>query len=359
MSDHSDFETLWEDVLDKYIDSTSRTQAEQELLKAIKSPEDLEKRLQRNKEKFISFRSKHGKLSRGVQKVLRPFTTLSTVASSALSLTPFAPASVVFGAVVFIIEAADGVSEAYDWIESFFDKLTDFTIRLEEYCRQDMGSRLTTKVVEILGCVLDIFARSEKAIKTGRWKRYTAIVFLGKDGEIKASFEKLRTLFEEEQQLVTAIDFATNQRVDLRTQEIQETGNQTFGVVTDMRKEFEESARIKRHHDILEWISPIDFASQQADSLNRREKGTTGWFIETPEFNAWTRGEKQTLYCTGMPGAGKTIIAATAIEHLQKTVQRQGCAVSYIYCSYQRRAENSVPVLIAAIIRQLAHFRIV
>ena len=190
MSDHSDFETLWEDVLDKYIDSTSRTQAEQELLKAIKSPEDLETRLQRNKEKFTSFRSKHGKLSRGVQKVLRPFTTLSTVASSALSLTPFAPASVVFGAVVFIIEAADGVSEAYDWIESFFDKLTDFTIRLEEYCRQDMGSRLTNKVVEILGCVLDIFARSEKAIKTGRWKRYTAIVFLGKDGEIKASFEK-------------------------------------------------------------------------------------------------------------------------------------------------------------------------
>lgn len=54
-----------------------------------------------------------------------------------------------------------------------------------------------------------------------------------------------------------------------------------------------------------------------------------------------------------MPGAGKTIIAATAIEHLQKTVQRQGFAVSYIYCSYQRRAENSVPVLIAAIIRQL------
>ena len=93
--------------------------------------------------------------------------------------------------------------------------------------------------------MLDIFARSEKAIKTGRWKRYTAIVFLGKDGEIKASFEKLRTLFEEEQQLVTAINFAANQRVDLRAQEIQETGNQTFGVVTDMRKEYEESARIK------------------------------------------------------------------------------------------------------------------
>lgn len=277
MSDHSDFETLWEDVLDKHIDSTSRTQAEQDLLKAIKSPEDLEKRLQRNKEKFTSFRSKHGKLSRGVQKVLRPFTTLSTVASSALSLTPFAPASVVFGAVVFIIEAADGVSEAYDWMESFFDKLTDFTIRLEEYCRQDMGSRLTNKVVEILGCVLDIFARSEKAIKTGRWKRYTAIVFLGKDGELKASFEKLRTLFEEEQQLVTAINFATNQRVDLRTQEIQETGNQTFGVVTEMREEFEESARIKRHHDILEWISPTDFASHQADSLNRRERN--GWVV--------------------------------------------------------------------------------
>jgi hypothetical protein len=66
--------------------------------------------------------------------------------------------------VVFIIRAEDGVSEAYDWIEQLFDKLGNFSIRLQEYNSEDLSKHLRAKVVQILACVLQILSQSEKAI---------------------------------------------------------------------------------------------------------------------------------------------------------------------------------------------------
>jgi hypothetical protein len=63
----------------------------------------------------------------------------------------------------------------------------------------------------------------------------------------------------------------------------------------------------KEHRAIMEWISLTDFSSQHLDIITRRQKGTGKWFIESPEFLLWMRQPKQTLFCPGIPGAGKTV----------------------------------------------------
>src|SRR6202012_941297 len=132
----------------------------------------------------------------------RPFTALSGVASSAISLSPFAPASTIFGAVVFVVKAADGVSEAYDWIDQLFDKLGSFTPRVEEYCKGTMSSHLEVKLGQILDCLLEILAYSENTIKKGRLKNYFTVLFLERDEALKTLFDKLAKLFEDEHRLV-------------------------------------------------------------------------------------------------------------------------------------------------------------
>jgi hypothetical protein len=114
MATKQDFKDLWEEALDKYIESTSQTLPKQALLRQLKSPEDLEKQLEMDHDRFTSFRAKHSKLTRRLKKSIKPFTVLSSVAFSAISLSPFAPASTIFGAVVFVVQAANKVSEAYD-----------------------------------------------------------------------------------------------------------------------------------------------------------------------------------------------------------------------------------------------------
>jgi hypothetical protein len=105
--------------------------------------------------------------------------------------------------------------------------------------------------------------------------------------------------------------------------------------------------------NILDWISSANFAAQQSDFIARREVGTGKGFLNTPEFENWIRGSKQTLFCPGMPGAGMTMMAAMAIEHLSSTIQNDNTGVAYIYCSYNLRVDRHATSLLAAILRQL------
>jgi len=357
MATEQDYKVLWGKAVDQYIDSTSRTPQQQDLLKELESVQDLEAHLEKHREKFAGFRKKHGKLTGRLKKALRPVTVLSNVASSAIGLSPFAPASTIFGAVLFVVQAASEVSDVYDWIDQLFDKLGDFTVRLDEYCKEGIIPSLGTKVVQILVCLLEILARSENKIKTGRWREYLAVVFLGKDEQIKASFDKLSKLLESEQRLVSAIAFATNQRMDKRIEEIEQTGKDTLEAAKKAEIGVDEIQQRELRDKILSWISSTDFPSKQSDVIDVRQKGTGKWFLEHPKFESWISGSKSTLICPGMPGAGKTMVAAIAIDHLSRTIQNDEIGVAYIYCSYQLRENQTTTLLLGALLRQLVQAR--
>ncbi|KAL9080321.1 MAG: hypothetical protein Q9157_000908 [Trypethelium eluteriae] len=87
------------------------------------------------------------------------------------------------------------------------------------------------------------------------------------------------------------------------------------------------------------------------------QQGTGEWFLSTSKVAQWLRQPKGTLFCPGIPGAGKTIIAATAIEHLLKTVQSNSVGIAYIYCNYKTQEEHSAIDLLAAIPKQLIQSR--
>ena len=227
-TDPASFEALWEQAWNTYLASTSRTPAEVAVLQNLQSVEDLSKQIETHAGKFSSFRSKHEKLFKALSAVVQPFQFLSSVATTALSVTPCAPASAVLGAVNFLIEAANGVSEAYDWIEELFTKLAGFAERLEEYVKTRMKETLRKRVVAILVCLLEILARAEKLMKQGRLKKYAATLFLGKDEKVQASFQQLQELFEGEELLVLAIVYATNQRIEKAVGVIDDTTKKTL-----------------------------------------------------------------------------------------------------------------------------------
>ncbi|RYP86354.1 hypothetical protein DL769_000738 [Monosporascus sp. CRB-8-3] len=113
----------------------------------------------------------------------------------------------------------------------------------------------------------------------------------------------------------------------------------------------------ERHHMMMRWLSPTDFSAQQSDFIARRQEGTGMWFLNSPEFAEWIHGSKQTLFCPGIPGAGKTMVAAIAIDHLLGRMQSDTIGVAYIYCSYKAQANQTTTGLLAAILKQLAQAR--
>jgi Cdc6-like AAA superfamily ATPase len=76
------------------------------------------------------------------------------------------------------------------------------------------------------------------------------------------------------------------------------------------------------------------------------------WFLDSPIFTRWLETEKQTLFCPGIPGAGKTIMAASVIAKLQHELSHGDGGLAYIYCTYNER--HTARDLIASILKQLS-----
>jgi hypothetical protein len=113
----------------------------------------------------------------------------------------------------------------------------------------------------------------------------------------------------------------------------------------------------QRHHIIADWLSTTDFPAQQSDFIARREVGTGQWFLDSPEFTKWLCTPKETLFCPGIPGAGKTMMAAITIDHLSTTTESDAIGIAYIFCNYKAQADQNTTSLLAPILKQLVQAR--
>ncbi|PCG99584.1 Hypothetical protein PENO1_002190 [Penicillium occitanis (nom. inval.)] len=105
---------------------------------------------------------------------------------------------------------------------------------------------------------------------------------------------------------------------------------------------------------ILEWLTPIDYTAQQNDILGQREEGTGQWLLERDEFKSWASTKQQTLFCLGIPGAGKTTLASIIIDHLeQKFHADPDVGIAYIYCNFQSTPDLNIQDLLASLVKQL------
>ena len=157
---------------------------------------------------FQGFREEKAKLWDVLRRSMKGVEVLGGLTQNALTLTPFSMASPVLGAVLFLVSSAKGVSQAYDDITTLLSKLKDFTGRLQEYTRAAVDPKLK-KVVDILTTLLELFARSEKLIKKGRFKQYMSGTFLGSNEKIVGAMTRLNSLIDTEDKLVGSLVYST------------------------------------------------------------------------------------------------------------------------------------------------------
>lgn len=102
---------------------------------------------------------------------------------------------------------------------------------------------------------------------------------------------------------------------------------------------------------ILSWISPTCLAARQNEVFKSRQEGTGTWLLKTEEFTHWLSQEKQILLCTGIPGAGKTVLVSMIIDYLETTFSGQDdIGIAYYFCDF--RQEQPLLGIYSAILRQ-------
>jgi Cdc6-like AAA superfamily ATPase len=123
----------------------------------------------------------------------------------------------------------------------------------------------------------------------------------------------------------------------------------------------ELGSKLDKNHDreqireALNWISTLNFRSQQARHKSLMEQYTGAWFLRSQEFESWVEQPSQTLFCPGIPGAGKTMMAAAVVDHLERNVldQSLGKNLAYVFCDYKDEKAQSVDQLLGSLLQQL------
>jgi ankyrin repeat domain-containing protein 50 len=129
----------------------------------------------------------------------------------------------------------------------------------------------------------------------------------------------------------------------------------TDGVAELTRGMKQEQTRLNAQEnlEVIEWLSPLNFWVQQTDIHSRAQEGTGKWLLDHQKFKDWVDGKCETLWCPGMPGAGKTVLASIIIEYLQTKFSAEDVGIAWLYFNYNEHASQTTENLMSSLLVQL------
>ncbi|KAL5093486.1 hypothetical protein Trisim1_010216 [Trichoderma cf. simile WF8] len=79
-----------------------------------------------------------------------------------------------------------------------------------------------------------------------------------------------------------------------------------------------EVQKVQEQNEALAWLSSMDSVSMHHDYIKKCEPGTGQSILVSENFQQWINIPGMTLFCPGIPGAGKTSQMAILIDHLSR-----------------------------------------
>lgn len=114
--------------------------------------------------------------------------------------------------------------------------------------------------------------------------------------------------------------------------------------------------RHEHYQKVLAWLSRRDYSTQQNDFTRNCQPGTGQWFLKSLNFRQWlsTNTPDNTLFCPGIPGAGKTILSAVVISYLETLFKHdQSVGIAYVYCNFREQEDQNGESLLLSLTKQL------
>ncbi|KAJ6211831.1 ankyrin repeat-containing domain protein [Bipolaris maydis] len=111
---------------------------------------------------------------------------------------------------------------------------------------------------------------------------------------------------------------------------------------------------IQKRQCILEELNSIDYESQQRNAIRSRQAGTGQWLLNSQQYQDWLTGKHRTLFCPGIPGAGKTVLASIINEDLRHRFHADPqIGLAHLFFDYRRQDQQSNETLLSGLLKQL------
>ncbi|KAJ7444203.1 hypothetical protein FB451DRAFT_1568475 [Mycena latifolia] len=120
---------------------------------------------------------------------------------------------------------------------------------------------------------------------------------------------------------------------------------------TSLKAQFTNEA--EKRQNILDWMSPLNFLQRQADVFGALQSGTGEWLLGEAGFQEWESGSGKVLFCCGIPGAGKTVLASLVVNHLEAQARNSDIGLACIYLNHKETESQTITNLLGALAAQL------
>jgi hypothetical protein len=362
------FASIWQEALAAYEKTSERRLSEiNQNGKNMRTVDDLRNAIEQTDQNFSSFRNRHA-IWGYLKAVLGPVQLLGEFGQSAIGLTPFAPASTILSAALYLLNAAGGVSSTYDAIETLLGDIGDVTNRIQVHFQDSIDQSLREILIRIVRIILEILARAEKVIKKRRFREF-ASTFLGNDEKVQSLMSELKKLTEEETHMVVALVNQTTRRIERNVELIStttgriESGVQSNSIVLlRMEQKMDENSNDAKEKedqktlvDLLESSKILEQAKDLFESINeKRMPGSGTWLLQDPLFRRWEKREVPLLWVFGEPGTGKTFLSSKIIDYLKNDGRVSNASVAYFFIKEDTRESTSVDNILRSIALQTA-----
>ncbi|RSL96101.1 hypothetical protein CEP52_011687 [Fusarium oligoseptatum] len=111
----------------------------------------------------------------------------------------------------------------------------------------------------------------------------------------------------------------------------------------------------RKRRDVLNAFNKVDARLELEKNRTLRHPMTGLWLTESSNFEDWYSTPKARIWCSGIPGAGKSVIAGAVVDEcLQRTQTKPGTAVGYFFCTYRDPLTFTANNILSSLCSQLA-----
>ncbi|KAI1646214.1 ankyrin [Daldinia loculata] len=192
-------------------------------------------------------------------------------------------------------------------------------------------------IQELQECMIDLSRQFEKTSSKGFMQK---IRFAHMEKDIQKTVEK-----------ASRMNGFLNSWLTL---DIKQTTKAIVDGVKALNNHAEEEMINGKIDRIVEHYASVSFSEKHGNVVQQRQDGTGQWFLESVEFQDWMQSVGGAMWCSGAPGAGKTVMASIAIEYLRDRVRESGDGrLAFLYCDYRQRQDQKASMMLGNLWAQL------
>ena len=111
---------------------------------------------------------------------------------------------------------------------------------------------------------------------------------------------------------------------------------------------------IRSRQKLLDTLPSLDFDIKHEKTYHECLAGTGRWFLSSKVFQTWLVAQGGLLWCPGIPGAGKTVMASIVVEKLRQicTEDKESITV-FIYFDYALQKQQNMTALFGDLLAQV------